>query len=489
MVDSNVLLTRQTGHGSSSPNSVASPTSSDIDTSAPFESVKAAIGLFGDLSPKRGYNAHKRSKSTMDERVLEKETQHHLATKELESLKEQLRSIETSKAQALKDLEKAKYTLDKLTSKLEALCESKQAAIVATEDAKKMLEELEEERLTNSGEKRIENLRNQYKTSAAEITSVKQDIATLKEEFDEALEAKLAAFKEAEEAQHMLQENQQKATELSEQLTNLQKELNEVKRISQQAQDEHIKVMAEKQAKVQSCKASREEIQNKTSALKEEPGLDGDKNSNEKLEETNKAITSLTEQLKNVRATDKEALDSITSELELAKTDLLQVVCGQDSTSLADLLKQEREINAAFKSQAEDMKKETDVCKQEAQTTRLATEETEKNMQIALAEAKEAKAAINPESIIKLTAQEYDALKKKAELLKTDADIKAATGNAEVKTTKENENPVLHKLEVTQKENKALKEAIEDALKQAEKEDAAREVVEEELRKCRSEET
>ncbi|KAG9147610.1 hypothetical protein Leryth_007388 [Lithospermum erythrorhizon] len=485
------MRTKQSGPDSSSPKSpmgtnATSNSSAEIDTKAPFQSVKAAIGLFGVLNS-RGANVHKRSKSTLDERVLEKETQHHLTIKELESLKEQLRNVEATKAQALKDLDKEKYTLETLTSKLEALCESKQAAIVATEDAKKRLQQLEEERLMNTGEKLVDDVRNQYKTTTVEISSVKQEITTLKQDFDATLQAKLAAFQEAAEAEHITQVNQQKASELSEEITNLKKELDEVKLIAQRAEDEHSKFVAEKEARIQSFKASREENEKNIKALTEEAGLDDDEDPTVKLEETNQAIALLTEQLNSVRATDMDALKSTTSELELAKKDLQQLESEQSSLIiLVQSLKQKIDKNATSISQAEELKKQAEVYKQEAQTTRLATEETEKKLQIALTEAKEAKSALDMESIIKLTAEEVNELKKKADNSKTNADLKVATAMAQVETIKENAKPVLHKLEESQKEKDTLKAAIEDALKQAEMADAARQVVEGELQKWRS---
>ena len=57
-----------------------------------------------------------------------KETQLHLAQKELNKLKEQLKNAEITKAQALGELEKAKRTVDDLTLKLKDISESREAA-------------------------------------------------------------------------------------------------------------------------------------------------------------------------------------------------------------------------------------------------------------------------------------------------------------------------------------------------------------------------
>jgi len=75
--------------------------------------------------------------------VLAKETELHLAQKELNKYKEQLNNAETTRVQALSELEKAKKTVEELTTKLDAINKSKELAIQATADAKTRTKQLE----------------------------------------------------------------------------------------------------------------------------------------------------------------------------------------------------------------------------------------------------------------------------------------------------------------------------------------------------------
>ncbi|XP_010534809.1 PREDICTED: WEB family protein At5g55860-like isoform X2 [Tarenaya hassleriana] len=88
----------------------------EIDTSAPFPSVKDAVMLFG--SGRTSSPAVERPKPGSKERVLTKERKLHLAQKELNKLKEKIKNVETTKAEALLELEKARIAVDDLSDKL-----------------------------------------------------------------------------------------------------------------------------------------------------------------------------------------------------------------------------------------------------------------------------------------------------------------------------------------------------------------------------------
>ncbi|KAK6791160.1 hypothetical protein RDI58_010241 [Solanum bulbocastanum] len=580
-----------------SPSSVGSPKTAgstgspkaevgEIDTRAPFQSVRAAVSLFGDTgSSTQAKPTIKRSK-TIEERVLEKESRLHLALRELDGLKEQIRSTETTKTHALRDLEKAKRTLQELTGKLETLCETKQAAIEATETAKARAIELEEQKSnkppvgTDVWKQNVEAEKEQYRTSSGELNSAKQELTNLRQDFDAALTAKLAAFQEAADAQHNAAINRERLGKLSKEVTTLRETLEQVKVASLQAQNEHEKLIQDKEVHLYSLKTAKEEAEEKIRTLKEDPDSQlVTENLIEKLEVTNEAIHALQEQLNKVRALDLDAYNKANEELNATKNMLTEIVAeesslrgivesltpeaervkgelnelnkkAEETESLVENLKLELEnskkdletsISAKthgegdsndlpsriqqltseanqYTKEANEMKKNTELLKQDAQSAHETTKETEEKLKIALKEAEEAKAAekLADEKIhnqsrnnktddstndnnndekrsssessngkIRLSIEEFEALKRKVEGIKNDADIKVATVMAQVETINANEKQANEKLEGLLKEKEDIKTATQEALKTTEMAEAAKLVVEGELQKWR----
>ncbi|CAI9756687.1 unnamed protein product [Fraxinus pennsylvanica] len=455
-VDSPGSLSSPTSIGT--PRSISSPKRDvgEIDTRAPFQSVKAAVSLFGEAGASPKTKPVLKKTKTLEERVLEKETQHHFTLKELKYYREQLRSAEIAKAQALRDLKRANRTLQELTNKLENLSESKQAAFEATEAAKKRAKELEEQKCIRAqlGDDAwrldVDSERELYKASAAALISTKQELTTLRQDFDAALEAKLAAFQEEEEAQHTAKVNQETLSQLSKEVTSLHETIGQVKLASIQAQEQHSKLIAEKEARLLNHKTAKEEVDKKIACLKAEYDPELGENLEGKLEETTKAIKVLQEQLNDVKASDLTSLRTIACELDDAERALQEIVaeenslrCSVESLKLelenvkrehsesemkavetesaaesmqADLAKSKTELEAAISGETksddthlalekllteaentrlevEVMKKKAEVLKQEAEEARTATKEAEEKLQIALKEVEKAKAA------------------------------------------------------------------------------------------------
>lgn len=521
------------------------------------------------------------------QRVLEKESRLHLALRELDSFKEQIRSTEATKTHALRDLEKAKRTLQELTGKLETLCETKQAAIEATEAAKARVIELEEEKSnksvvgTDAWKQNVEAEREQYRTSSGELNSAKQELTNLRQDFDAALEAKLVAFQEAADAQHNVAINRERLDKLSKEVNSLRETLGQVKAASLQAQNEHEKLIQDKQLHLDSLRTAKEQANERIRALKEGPDSQlVTENLVEKLEVTNEAIHVLQEQLHKVQDMDMDAYNKANEDLNTTNNTLKEIVeeetslrgiveslkqeaervkgelknlnkKAEETESLVEKLKlelenskKELETSISAKTQAEgdsndlptriqqltseaiqytneanEMKKNTELLKQDAKSAQETTKETEEKLKIALQEAEEAKAAeklvndkIHNQSRtttdhdhdhdnddkrstsesskgkIRLSDEEFEALKRKVEVIKNDADIKVATVMAQVETINANEKQATEKLEGLLKEKDDIENATQEALKTKEMAEAAKLIVEGELQKWRQKE-
>ncbi|KAL4585338.1 hypothetical protein LXL04_009956 [Taraxacum kok-saghyz] len=535
----------------------------EIDTRAPFQSVKAARNLFGESSPRSG-RVPPAFRTKNDEQVLEKETELHWTLKELDNYKELLRSSEIIKNQARRDLEKANATLHELTNRLEMISEGKHAAIEVTEAAKYKAQQLEmlksstTELSNDNWEEDVANEQKQYRTSANELIAIKQELTNLKQDFDAALEAKLTAFQQAADAQHAAKVNHEKMGDLTKEVDQMRETLNRVKLASQKAHEEHLNLIEDKDYRIQSTKKAKEDLDLKIESMKKENGLSELRNLGQKLEETTEAINVLEEQLREVRVADKETLEDAKLEVIAAKRKLEETkeekasVAAVVETLKMELEKVRRDINllrgddlkreeqqaeldrikneieeATFeitkangdikelelkikgmvleaeraKKEEETAKEQTQALNKQAENAKDSNKEAEKRLELAKEELEKAKAAQvvaneqmqkkttkkeagnDDDNKIKLSSEEYEALKKKTNEAGKDADAKVATAMAEVETIKKKEKETLEKIEKSMEEANGIEEALAEAVKMAEMAEAAKEAIESELRK------
>lgn len=390
----------------------------------------------------------------LQQKLLEKETQHHMVTKELDHYKDQLRHVEALKAEAQRDLQRTNRSLQDLTTKLENLSESKQAAIKATEAAKRRAKELEQQQSlkaqagTDAWRIDLDAERERYKASSGELILMKQELTNLRQDFDAALVAKVAAFQAIEDAEQCAKRNQERQNLLQREVSMLRQTLDQVKFDSLQAQEEHLKLVAEKEVHLLVHKSAREAAEREINCLRDEHGPD--ENLVHKLEETTEAIKVLQEQINDVRASDMHSLETAALELDRAKKELervledeaslrasvdslnlqLEMVRREHSECESNVLEQEsrieqmnvelekmkaelisagtstseiHEMEASMEKllaeaerdrvEAEILHKEVELVRKEAEKSRKAAEETDEMLQIALQEAEEAKAA------------------------------------------------------------------------------------------------
>lgn len=393
----------------------------------------------------------------MLQRVLAKETQLHLAQKELNKLKEQLKNAETTKAQSHEELEKAKKTVDELTQKLKTVTESKESAIKATEASKNKLAEANGNNsvVNDVAQKQdMENKREQYMAAIAELDTAKQLLRQMHQECNAAMATKSAAFKQAAEAEGAAKANMEKASELSKEITAANEAIGLVKEATILVQEEQGKIFAEKEVQKQSYKATLEDSAKKSLALKKEINPEVTKNLESQLAKTVNGIGCVKKEMENAKASDIDSVRTVTLELDDAKGSLHKVVEEEsllrtmveslklelenvkrehlelkekeaETESIAGTLhvklqKSKSELEAAIleeskargdseemistlqqlssesenaRLEAEEMKKKAEELKKEAEATKITLEEAEEVLKVALEEAEEAKSA------------------------------------------------------------------------------------------------
>lgn len=419
----------------------------EVDTRAPFQSVKAAVSLFGEVAVSRGKQSSSPAtavkKKLPETNALDQETQLLLAKRELDQIKQQLESAQTTNARALSELDKAKRTLEDLNSNLKSVSHSKQSAMKDAEEIKVRAKNLEELKARESIEgavwkQELDHARNEYTSTVTQLDAAKQELTKIRQDFDAALEAKLAAFQQAAEAQRSAKVNSDRVTDLQKEVATMQASIEQLKLASIQAQQEQANVLVQREARLQAYKTAKQQAEDKLLSLKEEADPELISNLEEKLEQTTVEIEVLQEEMRKAHACEMDSVRVVTMELNEATKGLQQVAEEESglrsmvsslrleledvkresgqlkdkemelealATSLsAELEKTKQEADRAAvqrlssetenaRMEAEEMKKNADQQKREAEDNRNTAEVAEKKLKIALEEAEVAKEA------------------------------------------------------------------------------------------------
>ncbi|XP_042403495.1 WEB family protein At5g55860-like isoform X1 [Zingiber officinale] len=407
---------------------VTDSSKAEIDTRAPFESVKAAVSLFGEVAfTSDRVTVRKPKPPPIEQRALAKETQLHLAKKELNKYKEQLNNAETTRIQALAELESAKLTVEELTKKLNEINESKESALKATEAAKGQTKKLEDvssvENIGNSSgwEQEFDNAREQYAVAITELDAAKQELRRIKKEFDASMEAKLNAIQQEAEAKELFDANTNKVAELSKEISAAQESLMHVKLATDQARQDELKIHSEKDATRLSYKQALEEAEKKLASLKKEFDPEVNKNLESKLAETNAEIEVVQKKLEDARAKNLEFVTTETSELDGAKEMLQKLV--EEENSLRTLVESLKlELEAVQKEHAE-LKEKDAVTESVVSNLHLKLQKCKAELEAAvIAESKATSASDDLVSALQQLSSESQTALQEAEEMKKSAE-------------------------------------------------------------------
>ncbi|XP_058745005.1 WEB family protein At5g55860-like [Vicia villosa] len=463
------------------------PVVGEVDTNPPIQSVKDAVYLFdeGAFSGENPIIKKSKSKSySVVESVWAKETKLHLAQNELNKLKTQLKNAETTKAEFLLELEKAKATVMDLKQKLGVLGESRELAIQATEAAKSQAKQLIEEKSGNlnvingTSKEVIETVVQRYKSIIIELDEAKQELRKIRQECLESVEARVSAFKQAEEARDAIETNEERARELFNEILAVQESIRQLNVASVEDDRQKKKILVEKNVLSQSYKAGIEEYEKNLLAL--------NKDFSSKL--TKNLEVKLTDRISEISAPQKEIESKKTSDFESAKT--LTLVLDGAKASLQKFSEEEESLRClveGLKLDLENVKREHSElkekeCKTESILRNLRDELEKREFELEICLAEESEVRVSSQRMISKLNQLSDETEK-ARREAEDMKIYAVELKVEAELSKHALEDAETKLKVALEEAEAAKAAeavILDQIKDlSEKANAARNSVSE----------
>ncbi|KAL6543078.1 hypothetical protein OROHE_010598 [Orobanche hederae] len=316
----------------------------EIDTSSPFPSVKDAVSLFGEsaFSGSGEKPAVRKPKPHSAERVLAKETHLHLVEKELNKLKEQLKNAETTKNQALLELDRSKRAVEDLSQKLKIINDLRDSSAASTEAARYQAKQFSEANNGNfketnkSSNADLESQIVEYIAAISELDAVKEELRKTRHEYNASVEIRNTANGKADEAGNATIIYKVKVAELYKEIASVQNSIREVNLESTRAKEKEKLIYADKDEQKRLYRTKLEELEKRLLLLKKDfnPELVGSLEA--RLREKLSEIKVLRDEMQNENGKDLDSLKTVARELYDAKVLLNEVV--EEETSLRCLM-------------------------------------------------------------------------------------------------------------------------------------------------------
>lgn len=239
-----------------------------IDTTAPIESVKAAVSKFGGIVDWKAHRQQTMERRKLMEQELEK------AQEEIPSYKKQSEEAEAAKSHVLKELDSTKRLIEELKINLERAQKEEEQAKQDSELAKLRVEELEQgiaEEASFAAKAQVEVARARHVAAVSELKSVKQELEQLKKNYALLVSERDESVKKAEEAVSALKEVEKSVEDLTIELITAKESLESAHAAHMEAEEHRIgAVMAKEQDVLQwekELKEAEEELEKLTQQM------------------------------------------------------------------------------------------------------------------------------------------------------------------------------------------------------------------------------